>query len=429
MNQAHSRSRRVPAHRVKLVGLRVIALVGAGATVLAGCSNVLGYEDLSFDENRTMPSGGPVRAEPPATVVGGAGADGGGFTEDGGPVTELLPDGGTRPREVTLDGSSVDATVGACANKTCGSNQFCEPTSGACVCSPGFVSNGSGACAAAPPGDPATHSSADVCASWKTGHTLSDSQPWTRGAQECDPGTLSQGGINDTLARLAMFRWMVGLAPVVENVAGRGDYMACGAVASWNPPGGSFNPHAPPPTAKCYTAAGAAGAGSANLGWGGRVPADAIDQFMEDSGNDTTFGHRRWIMNPPLGAVGIGFYAGGGPYGSAQCLGVFDSSGSGPSPAWVSFPPPGFVPIEAAAWAWSFHHQSGAATTMTVTRGSDGAVLPMTTLPLQAGYGSYAVTAFRPQGWAAAPGETYLVSVEGATPSPITYTVKPVSCP
>jgi hypothetical protein len=405
---------------------RAIAAVVAGLALgSTACSDLLGYDDLQFED-------GAAPGDPRGRIATATGADDGGGA-DLPHVDVTQGDAGPRPREITGSDASVDAsvdvTVPACAAKTCGSDQYCEPTTGACVCSPGFASNGSGGCASSPPGEPTTHSSAEVCAAWTNGHVLSDPNSWTPGPTECDPGTLSQAGVNDTLARLAMMRWLVGLAPVVERTADRAEYMACGAVASWNPPGTAANPHAPEPTAKCYTAQGAAGAGSANLGWGGRNPADAIDQFAEDSGNDTTFGHRRWILNPPLGAVGIGFYAGGGPYGSAQCLGIFDGSGSGPSPDWIAFPPPGFVPLPIATWTWSFHHKSGVATSMTVTRASDGMVLPMTTLPLNQGYGIYAVTAFRPKGWTPSAGESYAVRVEGATPTPIDYVVKPTACP
>jgi hypothetical protein len=203
--------------------------------------------------------------------------------------------------------------------------------------------------------------------------------------------------------------------------------MACGAVASWNPPGTVGNPHAPPPTSKCYTPEGASGAGSSNLGWGNSHPADAIDQYMQDQGNEE-LGHRRWIVNPSLGQVGIGYYAGGGPYRSAQCLGIFDGSGRGPRPAWLAFPPPGFVPVEIARWTWSFHGGQSGAAQMTVRRKSDNAALAMTRLSLSDGYGALSTTSFTPSGWVANAGETYFVSVTGATAAPISYEVKPVTC-
>ncbi len=319
---------------------------------------------------------------------------------------------------------------GPCAQVQCGANAKCLDATGKCMCNPGFVSDGTGACVAAPAGDPSTHTQAEVCTRWKQGHVQTSATPWTAGAAQCDPGTLAPAAITDTLTRLALYRWMEGLAPVSDAPAQSVNDMACAAVASWNPPGTVPNPHAPPPSAKCYTAAGAQGAGTSNIAWGSGHPANAIDQFMEDRGNDTTFGHRRWIMNPPLGVVGIGYYAGGGTYGNAQCLGVFDQSGRGTAPEWLSFPPPGFSPTSVVGWTWTFHAKASTANAqMTVKRMSDGANLAMTKLTLQQGYGSYSTQAFRQSGWTPKDGEVYLVSVSGVAAQPITYEVKPVACP
>jgi hypothetical protein len=140
-------------------------------------------------------------------------------------------------------------------------------------------------------------------------------------------------------------------------------------------------------------------------------------------------GHRRWIFNPPLGPVGIGYYRGGGPYGDAMCLAVFGASGQGPSPEWIAFPPPGFFPIGIAAWMWTFHATvSVSKATITVTRQSDSQVLDMQTFPLLDGYGSYHTVGFRPKGWTVTAGETYLVAIDGVGAGTITYELKPVNC-
>ena len=94
-----------------------------------------------------------------------------------------------------------------------------------------------------------------------------------------------------------------------------------------------------------------------NIAWG-NGPADSIDQFIEDDGNATTLGHRRWIVNPPLGPVGIGYWEGGGMYGSAECLAVFGSSGTSNVPPWVAVPNPGPVPLAITKWTWSFSSSS-----------------------------------------------------------------------
>jgi hypothetical protein len=356
--------------------------------VVVSCSEALGFDEVSFDRDRARATGGAANG-------GGPGA---------GAVDLTTADGSKTPFPNIWDAQAPGA--------------------------PDAASNPPDAGAVNPANPPAfdLSTAAGVCNAWQTGHAVANDSPWTAGSSQCDPGTLPQSSFDETLARIAMYRHFVGLAPVIEAPNSRAEFMACAAVASWNPPG-SGNPHAPAPTATCYTPQGADGAGNSNIAWGGRVPADGIDQYAEDFGNETTFGHRRWLLNPSLGAVGIGFYAGGGPYGAAQCLGIHDFSGTGPSPDWIAMPPPGMSPLTMASWTWTFHHKSGAATAMTVTRVSDGANMPMTTLPLDPGYGQYGVTAFQKQGWTASAGETYSVQVVGVTSSPITYEVKPIQCP
>jgi hypothetical protein len=311
----------------------------------------------------------------------------------------------------------------ACEGVVCSVNAQCNVSSNKCECSAGFALSG-GECKAVVPGDPRAHSEAQVCDLWKLGHKVTASGSGWSGDASCNPGTLSQASVSDTVTRANMYRWLAGLGPVIESASQKATSMACAVVAAWNPSSG----HSPQASAKCYTAAGAKGAGSSNLAWGNASPAESIDGYMEDPGNDTTFGHRAWLMNPKLGELGIGYYAGGGQYGNAQCLGVFDQSSKGPSPSWVSMPPAGYSPIEMTQWTWSFHSSGGDKAQMTVKRMSDGASLPMTRLPLQQGFGSYGVTAFRQQGWKPAVGQTYQVTVTGVGAAPISYDVIPAGC-
>jgi hypothetical protein len=227
-----------------------------------------------------------------------------------------------------------------------------------------------------------------------------------------------------------MFRWMIGLGPVSDDPGLDKTDMSCAVLSSWNPPDGSYNPHQPDPSRKCYTTDGATGAGESNIAWGPGNPAQAIDQFVEDNGNETTMGHRRWIFNPPLGPVGIGYYAGGGQYGDAECLAVFGQSGGGTAPSWYSFPPPGFSPIDVVGWMWTFHDSSDVSNaSIKVTRTSDSADLAMTKMSLIDGYGNYPTVGFTLNGWSPKAGDVYEVEVSGVGAGTITYEVKPVSCP
>lgn len=119
-------------------------------------------------------------------------------------------DGGATdaPRAPGADAPALDAPGSACASIRCGAGAVCEPTSGRCVCGPGFVDVG-GSCAPADPGEPATRSRDAVCALWVEGHRTTATSPWTEGATECEPGSMSRQALDDTLRR---FDKAIGLA-------------------------------------------------------------------------------------------------------------------------------------------------------------------------------------------------------------------------
>ena len=284
-------------------------------------------------------------------------------------------------------------------------------------------------CVAADPNDPAQRAQADVCTRYVADHVLTDQHPFTAGAGgDCDVGTLSTGGKADTMKRINGYRWLVGLGPTTESGSLDTTDQACANMESWWDFNSTASPHMPPTTTKCYTAAGASGAGMSNIAWG-NGPADSIDQFIEDDGNATTLGHRRWIVNPPLGPVGIGYWQGGGTYNSAECLAIFGSSGTSNIPKWVAVPNPGFVPLEIAKWTWSFSSSLGgtASATIAVVRMSDNMAMTVTRMTLSQGYGQDTIS-WLPSGWVPAAGETYKVTVSGLTGGDVSYVVKPINC-
>jgi len=324
-------------------------------------------------------------------------------------------------------GGARDAGVDPCAGVTCGTGARCEPSTRACVCLPGYTQGASGCDPVV--GTPASRTQSEVCAAWSAAQQQrAAGDGFTTSTTTCDPGQLSRDALDDGLARLNFYRWLVGLGPTTDDATDNDAAQKCALVSAWNAAGPSA--HYPPATATCYTPEGAAGAGSSNIAWGASSAANAIDLWMIDFGNETTFGHRRWLLNPPLNPVGLGHYRGGNNYGSASCIRVFGGGGTGPSPSWIAFPPPGFVPESIAQWHWTVHGNiplSG--TTATVTRVSDGAALPVTFQILSGFYGQAAASLVR-DGWNPVAGETYRVTVTGTGGvGTLTYDVKPVSCP
>ena len=400
-------------HSVRKTRLAIVMVIPAA---LGGCVNgVLGGGD---------PSSGAGGAG------GTAGQGGSAAVTTGGPGVTGATTGASTGASTgaTTSGASSSTGMGVTCAPACGANQYCEAATLSCVCNPGFIQQG-GACAAAPAGDPTSHTQEDVCDHWKAGHVVTEQDPLTSSGAECDAGSLKQAAIVDTLTRINMFRWMAGLGPTSDSAAYNADAQKCANLESWWP-WTSGNPHSPPSSSKCYTPEGGATAGQSNIAWGSGHPAQAIDQFMEDNGNETTMGHRRWILNPPLGPIGIGYWEGGGKYGNAECLRVFGSSGGGPKPTWVSMPTPGFAPLETANWTWTFHGSLGGIPDATVSmlRVDDNMPLPVTMMKLSQGY-AQDTTSWTLNGWKAEAGKTYRVTVSGLAGGNVVYDVKPVTCP
>ncbi|MES1176597.1 MAG: CAP domain-containing protein [Myxococcales bacterium] len=404
---------------------------GGGASGGGASNNGGNVGNAGAVGNAGGPSGAGSSGASNAAGAGGVGTAGGSAT--GGGSTGGANTGGASNAGASngMAGSNSAGSGGAAATcpTACGANSKCEAATKTCVCNPGFVSQG-GTCTAAPVGDPTTHTQADVCSQWKAGHVVTEAKPMTATVTECTAGSLKPGAITDTLVRINMFRWLEGLGPVSDDAQYDADAQACANLESWWDFKSADSPHKPTSAAKCYTANGAATAGQSNIAWGSGTPAQSIDQYMEDNGNETTLGHRRWVLNPPLNPIGIGYWEKGGQYGNASCLRVFASKGTGPKPNWNAVPPAGFAPIEMAKYKqWSFEGSLAgiAKATASVLRVDDNMNLPVTQQALSQGYGQDTMS-FDPDGWTAEAGKTYRVTISGLTAGNVVYDVKPVTC-
>ncbi len=367
------------------------------AVLASGCEGVL--------STGVPGDGGGVRL-----VDAGRGPDGGRPSGDAG----MGVDGGGAPIDA---GRMTDAGMADPCGAPCGANARCDAASRMCVCLPGFISMG-GACTPIAPGDPQGRTETEVCDQWRMGQVENSARPWPMPSDMCDPGALDPVAIEDTLRRVTMYRWLVGLGPVSEDASQRDRDQACALMMYRN----RMLNHMPPSSWACYSDAGRMGASTSNLALGISSPGDAIDLYVDDS-RVPSLGHRRWVFNGPLGRVGIGFA------GNAQCLGVFDRSATSMR-EWTSWPNPGPSPIDAAPgqW-WSFHHQRASLTsaTMTIVRAGDGMTMTGAVSYPPNGYGPNTV-AFEPSGWRPAVGETYRVTVDGFSGGPVMYETTFVAC-
>lgn len=193
---------------------------------------------------------------------------------------------------------------------------------------------------------------------------------WNGNTTNCVAGTNSTAFAEATVLRVNYFRAMAGLPGDVtldENWNHK-----CQEAALMMSAEGRLS-HNPGPNWACYSVDGAEAAGKSNL-YHGRDGPGAIDGYMDDWGSINYYvGHRRWILYPPQKVMGTGSIPLVGGRLGANVLWVIGGFGTRPSqPAWVAWPPGGFVPYQVmprVSRRWSFSLPgadfSGATVTMT----------------------------------------------------------------
>jgi len=261
-----------------------------------------------------------------------------------------------------------------------------------------------------------------ICARWTADRADLGEGTWSGDVAACNAGDVSAQGRANALKLVNLYRFLAALPPVTTDPVRDQKGQSCALMMHAN----NQLSHSPPPTWTCYSADGAEAAGQSNIS---STPGVAgVDLYMADPGNDTTMGHRRWILSGSLGPIGLGTTNG------YSCMGVIGGSGSTNQP-FTAWPPPGPFPFGAvnASFAtidqtgWTIQSSSidlgGAVVTIT----DAGADKPVAVNPLAGGYGSAYAIRMVPQGWTTEVGHTYSVSVAGVS-QPIDYDVEVVAC-
>ena len=156
--------------------------------------------------------------------------------------------------------------------------------------------------------------------------------------------------------------------------------------------------------AACFTELGKKGASTSNISSGPGV--SSVFSYMVDTGNETTFGHRRIILSNELGPIGLGS---AGKDGSS-CMQNIGATGKS-AKAWQAWPPPGPVPMHAyvdayqrsldsTGWSIQSKNIDLAAAQVTVTSG--GQARPVKVEQLTGNYGNNKAIRIVPDGWKAA---------------------------
>ena len=126
---------------------------------------------------------------------------------------------------------------------------------------------------------------------------------WNGSTSPCNAGTVSSAYRAASVQVLNYFRAMTGLPADIAELTGASDLSAQAALMM--KANGALD-HTPPANWDCYTSGGAQAAGSSNLAFGAAGPY-ATWLYIADPGDGNYFvGHRRWLLYPPLVAIGRG---------------------------------------------------------------------------------------------------------------------------
>jgi uncharacterized protein YkwD len=268
------------------------------------------------------------------------------------------------------------------------------------------------------PGDPATRSRADVCGVWNASVARARTAGmFAAGAGMCAAGTLPQNTVDAAVLMTNTYRYLAGLVNVAENPEHTRAAQACAELMEAN----RMLSHNPPMSWTCFTALGATGAARSNITSGGSSPVASLAGWVDDSRDiSNTLGHRRWILFPPLGAIG---------YGQARsyaCQYVLGARGSARK-AWVAWPNEGVTPMESMSRIWSFSSASAGVTAMTTaTVTLNGTPVPAMPMLRANGYGDPTISWNMP---AITAGGMYHVTIRGLTGGmTVEYDVNPVQC-
>ncbi len=264
-----------------------------------------------------------------------------------------------------------------------------------------------------------------LCARWNDDRAALGEGTWSGDVNSCNKGAVSQDGRDNTLRLVNLYRFIAGLPAVTEDPARSGKAQACALMMHAN---GTLN-HNPPMDWKCWSAEGAEAAGQSNIS--GTAGVLGIDLYMVDPGNDTTIGHRRWILSNSLGPIGMGSTV------QNSCLLVIGGNGNA-GKAYTAWPPAGLVPLQAlhvptVGWSdvdktgWTVQSDSIELGGATVSVKEGGMDRPVTVTVLGQGYGSSQAIRFVPQGWGLEAGKTYDVTLGGVSQA-IAYSVTVVDC-
>ena len=198
---------------------------------------------------------------------------------------------------------------------------------------------------------------------------------WTGDVGSCQPGAVSTDYQLAVVRRINYFRALAGVRADTTLATER--TTVAQAAALMMSAANQLN-HSPTSTWPCFSADGQMGAGASDLALGVTGP-DAIDLYMRDPGaNNTTVGHRWWLLQPAASTFASGNVPANGAHMAANSVYVFDVNTGAPWPAvrdpagMVLWPPRGYVPRSDVPDRWSVFDDGTDFSAATVTATVDG---------------------------------------------------------
>lgn len=270
----------------------------------------------------------------------------------------------------------------------------------------------------------------EVCRRWACEGRDVKPSTWNGDTTSCNAGAVDMEAAERAVRNINLHRFIADVPPVVHVPAWTAPAQECALLAHAN----EKLSHTPPRDWSCWS--DVASETSAVSLIANRSAPPAIGAFMEDPGNETTMGHRRWLLSEEIWRVGVGSTS------RYTCV-VVDGRNleNGRSQegrpkvtkrGWSAWPPAGPVPMEVFRTerldtiGWTVQSSDADLDKSSVIVTAGGAPLALKTIPLEPLEGSRSAIRFVPDGWTTEPDVAYAVSVRG--PTAIDFTVEPVNC-
>ncbi|MDO4439154.1 MAG: Ig-like domain-containing protein [Eubacteriales bacterium] len=163
------------------------------------------------------------------------------------------------------------------------------------------------------------------------------------------PGKLSEASVNNALNSLNFLRYIAGIPADVYSSDAYEEMAMAGTTLLTKENKLTHTPNKPASVSDSFYELAYAGTSSSNIAMGYNNLAEAIvEGWIDDSdpSNIDLVGHRRWLLNPAMGAIGFG------NTGSFTAMYSFDNSNAGSNPDMVLWPALN-APVEYFTDTWS----------------------------------------------------------------------------